>query len=209
MKSKLLIVAFIAILLYSALNVLPAMPQTQCPTCKGTGKVVCPYCDGTCEITIEEGGICDYCAGTGTLKPTITAKSSSTWLNDGKISVVAAFENEEDVVAYGKVTVEVEAEGAKYTITSSRTSFPPHEEIEVNLIIDGISDADYNKLVEKVTIGDTVVEKLRVSPHISLSEVEDIVCPHCDGTGVGSVKSECPHCGGSGFVECPTCGGSG
>jgi hypothetical protein len=207
MKSKLLIVAFIAILLCSALNV--ALTMAQCPTCHGTGKVVCSYCDGTGEITVEEGGVCETCGGSGVLTPTITTKSSSVGLSGGKVSVVATFENEEDVVAYGKVTVEVEAESAKYTATSSRTSFSPHEETEVNVIIEGISDADYNKLVEEVHIGDTVIERLRFSPRILLSEVEDVVCPHCDGTGVGSVTTECPYCGGTGFIDCPTCGGSG
>jgi len=195
------------VLLYSALNVAPAMAQ--CPTCGGTGKVTCPYCDGTGEITIEEGGICETCGGSGVLTPTITRKGSSVGLSEGKVSVVATFENEEDAVAYGKVTVEVEAESAKYKATSARTSFPPHEETEVNVIIEGISDADYSKLVEEVHIGDTVIERLRVSPSIFLSEVEDVVCPHCDGTGVGSVTTECPQCGGTGFIDCPTCGGSG
>lgn len=203
--SKLLIVAFIAILLYSALNVAPAMAQ--CPTCGGTGKVICPYCEGSGEITIEEGGTCETCGGSGILKPTITAKSSSAGASGGKVSVVAAFENEDDIVAYGKVTVEVEAESATYTATSARTSFPPHEEIEVNVVITGISDADYDKLLQDVHIGETVIQQLRVSPLISLSEVEDVVCPHCDGTGVGSGIAECPYCGGIGIADCPTCGG--
>lgn len=184
--------------------------MAQCPTCGGTGKVICPYCEGSGEITIEEGGICEYCSGSGVLKPTITAKSSSAEASDGKVFVQARFENEEDVVAFGKVTAEVEAESATYTATSSRTSFPPHEEIEVNVIIEGISDADYNKLIEKIPITeDAIIERLRVSPRVSLSEVEDIVCPHCDGTGLGAVTTECPYCGGTGFVDCPTCGGSG
>jgi hypothetical protein len=182
--------------------------MAQCPTCGGTGKVTCPYCDGTGEITIEEGGICETCGGSGVLTPTITRKGSSVGLSGRTVSVVATYENEEDVVAYGKVTVEIEAESAMYTATSARTSFPPHEETEVNVIIEGISDADYNKLVEEVNIGGTVIERLRSSPLILLSE-ENVVCPHCDGTGVGSVTTECPQCGGTGFIECPTCGGSG
>lgn len=172
--------------------------MAQCPTCKGTGKVICSYCQGSGEITIEKEGICEACSGSGVLKPTITIKSKSVWLSDGKVFVKARFENVEDVATYGKVTAEVEAQTATYTATSSRTSFPPHEEIEVTVIIEEISSADYNQLEVK-----------KIFPtHTSLSEVEDVVCPHCDGTGLGSGIAECPHCGGTGIADCPTCSGA-
>jgi hypothetical protein len=196
MNSKLLTVAFIAILLYSALNVTPAMAQ--CPTCKGTGKVVCPDCNGTGEITIEDGGTCDYCSGAGTLKPTLILTSTSNWLSDGKVFVQVKYRNEEDASTYGRVTAEVEAQSTTYTAISSDTLFPPHEETQVSLTIEEISSADYNYLKERQI----------VSPSITL-DADNIVCPHCDGTGLGAVKLDCPPCGGTGFINCPTCGGSG
>jgi hypothetical protein len=133
--------------------------------------------------------------------------TSSSFQTDGKVSVQATIENEEDVVAYGKITAELEAESATYTTTSSRTPFPPHEKVEVTVIIDGISDADYEKIVETVQIAEGVmIERLRISPSVSLSEVGDIACPDCDGTGLGSAIAQCPICDGTGFEDCPTCG---
>jgi DnaJ-class molecular chaperone len=136
MKSKLLTVAFIAILLCSALNV--ALTMAQCPTCHGTGKIECPYCDGTGEITIEEGEPCGHCSGSGTLTPTIILTSKSTHLSDGKIFVQVKYKNEEDVSSYGRVTAEVEVQTNTYTATSSDTTLPAHEETEINFAIEGI-----------------------------------------------------------------------
>jgi len=172
--------------------------MAQCPTCKGTGKVICPDCNGTGETTIEEGGICDYCVGSGTLKPTLILTSRSTWLSEGKIFVQVKYRNEEDASTHGSVTASVEGESTTYTGTSSETTFPPHEETEVTFTIEGISLTDYNRLVAQRIF----------QTQISLSGIADIVCPYCDGTGLGSVRSDCPTCGGTGIVDCPTCGGS-
>jgi hypothetical protein len=204
MKSKFLIITFIVVLLCSAFNV--ALTMALCPTCNGKGEIPCPVCDGTGKV-VDEGGACGYCSGYGTLTPTITLKSTSARPAAGEIVIQVRFENEESAAAYGKVTAEVEADSVTYTATSSRTSFPPNEEIEVTVTISGISDADYDKLVETVIIGGSgsTAEKLRVSPQVSLSEVEDINCPQCDGTGLGSSESDCARCDGTGFIDCPTC----
>ena len=187
MKSKLLIVAFIAILLCSALNV--ALTMAECPTCHGTGKVVCSYCDGTGEITIEEGEPCFYCSGSGILEPTLTLTSRSTWLSDGKVFVQVKYRNEEDVSTYGRVTAGVEVQTNTYTATSSDTTFPPNEETQITFSIDGISSADYSKLQAQQIF----------STQITL-EAEDVTCPHCDGTGLAPSTIECPSCGGLGVV---------
>jgi len=171
--------------------------MAQCSTCKGTGKVVCSYCDGSGEITIEEGGTCDYCSGSGTLEPTILLTSRFTWLSDGKVFVQVKYRNEENVSTHGKVTAEVTAQINTYTATSSDTTFPPNEETEVTFTIEGISSADYSKLQEQQMF----------STRVTL-DADNIVCTHCDGAGLGSVRSDCPKCGGTGIVDCPTCSSS-
>jgi hypothetical protein len=198
MKNKLLITVFSVILLCVALNLAITMAQDKCPTCDGTGKVLCSYCDGTGEITAEQGGTCQYCSGTGTLEPSVMLNSRSTWLSDGKVNVQVKYTNEEDASTSGKVTAEVEAQGNKYTGTSSETTFPPHEETEVTFTIEGISYADYKYLQDQQFFSTSITLQVR-----------NIVCPHCDGTGLVALSIECPQCGGTGFIECPTCGGSG
>jgi hypothetical protein len=198
MKSKLLIVAFIAIFLFSALNLASTMAEDKCPTCGGTGKVTCPYCDGTGKVTAEQGEPCEYCSGTGTLEPTLLLTSRSTWLGDGKVNVQVKYRNEEDASTSGEVAAEVEAQGTKYKGTSSGTTFPPHEETQVTFAIEGISTVDYNYLKAQQFF----------STDIKLN-AQKITCPHCNGTGLTSLEMDCPQCGGTGFIECPTCGGSG
>jgi RecJ-like exonuclease len=199
MKSKLLIAAFIAILICSAFTV--ALTMALCPRCNGTGKIECPYCDGTGEITVEEGEPCGHCEGTGTVEPNLILIGKSHGLSDGKISVRATCRNDEDVNVYGRVTLEVEVQDHTYTVTSSNTTFPPHEETEVTLDIDGISSADYDYL-------QNLVQTSGFASRITF-EVDDVVCPYCDGTGLVSSTLECPQCGGTGFVDCPVCGGLG
>ena len=214
MKSKVLIVVFVAIFLCSALNVALAI-AAQCPTCGGTGKVPCPDCDGTGKITsVDEGAPCEACSGTGTLPPRLTATIESTQPGDGKISVNALIQNSEDVEAFGKVTAKVESGDVAYEATSDRITFPPGEQTAVTVIIEGISDTDYRKLVETVWFGGengTRIDRLLSSTQVSVSpsEVENIVCRYCNGTGLGSFEEDCPRCRGTGYITCPTCGGTG
>jgi hypothetical protein len=196
MKNKALIVAFIVILLCSALSV--ALTMAQCPRCNGTGEIVCPYCNGAGEITVEEGAPCEHCSGSGTLEPNIILKSRSTWLSDGKIYVQVTYENIEAVSTYGKVTAEVEVQTHKYTATSPRTLLPANEQTQISFTINGISAADYNTLQAQQVFSTSVA-----------IEADDVACPYCDGTGLSSAPIECPYCGGTGSIECPDCGGSG
>jgi hypothetical protein len=187
--------------------------MAQCPTCHGTGKVDCPDCNGTGKITIEEGQ-CEACGGTGTLPANLIATFKTAQPGDGKISVNAMVQNSEDVEAYGNVTAKVESGDIAYEATSDRTTFPPGEQTAVIVIIEGISDADYRQLVEHIWLGGengTEIDRLLPSTHVSvsLSEVENVVCRYCHGTGRGSLIKDCPTCGGTGFIDCPTCGGSG
>jgi hypothetical protein len=207
MKSKLLIVTFIVVLVCSAFCV--ALTSALCPTCNGRGEIPCPLCGGTGKLPLDEGGACEYCSGYGTLTPTISVGSVTTQPSNGEIPVQVRLVNEETHAAFGKVTAEVQADGVTYSATSPRTNFPPQESIAVTVTITGISASDYDKLVETVIIGGgdppSTAEKLRVTPKISLSEVEDIDCPYCGGTGLGSLEVDCTRCGGTGWIDCPTC----
>lgn len=203
MKKKMLIAAFTAILLYLALNVALTM-AAECPDCDGTGEIECPYCDGTGEITAEQGESCSYCQGTGSLEPNLMLTGSSHWLADGKIQVQATYRNYEPVSVHGKVTAKTEVQGHTYTGTSSDTTFAPdEEETQVTFYIGGISAADYNYLQ------DLTLDLHKTYTVDKTLEVSNIVCPHCDGTGLAPATYECPRCSGTGYIECPTCDGTG
>jgi hypothetical protein len=137
----------------------------QCPTCQGTGKIVCPQCNGVPVV-----------------KPSISNLGSQSWTNDGGLLVVGNFQNNEDIGVYGTLIAKVESMYQNYTQTSSRTYFPPHERIQVSITIDNIEYLDYSYLSSQWHILGTM----------KVSEVDDITCPYCDGTG---------------FVTCPDCGG--
>ena len=197
MKNKFLLVSLIAVLLFSALNVAPAMAQ--CPTCNGTGKIVCPNCQGTGKITTsEQSETCQTCLGSGVLKPNIANKGTTAWTSEEAAYVKGMFQNEEDEGVYGKATAEVQCSTTTYKNTSSSIYFPPHETIDITIAIQEISYSDYRYLTQQ--------RYLR--SRIYLSEVDEITCPDCSGTGVVPLASDCPECGGTGFVTCPTCGGS-
>jgi len=140
--------------------------MAQCPTCQGTGKIECPHCNGY-----------------GSVKPTITNLGSQAWTSEGAVFVRGIFQNKEDFGFYGRPIAEVEAPSQTYTNASTRTYFPPQEKITIILTIEGIEYNDYRYLSNQKY----------VRGRILISEVEDITCPYCDGTG---------------FVTCPDCGGA-
>ena len=213
MKSKLLVAAFIVTLMCAAFST--ALTMAECPTCSGTGKVPCPECNGTGKIaTVDGGTLCEACSGTGTLPADLVATIQSTQVISGTISVTAIVQNNEDVAAYGNVTAKVES-GQYYAdeATSNREQFPPHVETKVTVIIEDIPIERYDQYVERIIPWEngTAIEKLRSTSHVSvfMSDVENVVCRYCDGTGVGSITRDCPNCGGTGFIDCPTCSTSG
>lgn len=198
MKSKLLMLSLIAVLLFSALNVAPALAE--CPTCNGTGKIVCPSCQGTGKTSSSETAeTCETCQGSGMVTPKIANKGTTAWLSDGAVFVKGMFQNEADIEAYATATAEVEAQTKTYTNASTtKYHLPPHETVDVIISIE-LEDSDYRYLSSQ--------RYLRTAS-IYLSEVDEITCPDCSGTGVVSVAADCPECGGTGYVTCPTCGGS-
>jgi len=130
--------------------------MVQCPTCQGTGKVKCPHCNGT-----------------GYVKPTISNLGSQAWTSERTVFVRGIFQNKEDIGVYGRPIAEVEAPSQTYTNASTRTYFPPQERITITITIEGIKYNDYQYLSNQKYIRGRII----------LSEVEDITCPYCDGTG--------------------------
>jgi len=161
-KSKMIKVALTVILLSSAFNVAHVMAT--CPTCQGTGKVVCPNCDGDALV-----------------KPTIATLGWTIRTGDEKVFVTGFFQNKEDFGVYGTPIAEVEGPTKTYTNASARTYFPPHEVIEIIITIEVGSDYGYFS------------NEQFLRPLVTVSEVDDITCPVCNGTG---------------FVTCPECGGA-
>ena len=105
------------------------------------------------------------------------------WTNEGGVIVQGTFQNEEDVGVYGTPVAEVDAFSQTYTNSGSPTYFPPHERIKVTMTVRGIEYNDYKYLSgQRFILG-----------RMLLSEIDDITCPVCDGTG---------------FVTCPECGGA-
>jgi hypothetical protein len=146
-------VALIVFLLFLVLNVTAVMVQY--PTCHGTGKVECPHCNGT-----------------GYVKPTITNLGSQAWTSEGAVVVRGIFKNKEDFGVYGRPIAEVETPSQTYTNASTRTYFPPQEQIIIILTIEGIEYNDYRYLSNQKYVRGRII-----------IEVEDIACPYCDGTG--------------------------
>jgi len=171
-KSELLIVSLIAVLLFSALNMAGAKDQ-------------CPRCDGSGKITTSQ--TCSTCGGYGVLEPNVALKRTFGWGSEPRAPVATfvagVFQNEEKVGAYGIAKAEVKTPTASYTNSSSRTYFPPHEDVTITIIVREIAFERYWSCI------------------IYLSEVDDITCPSCDGTEVVSLVIDCPECGGTGFVN--------
>jgi len=199
-KNKTLKIALIGILFFSILNIVPVL-AADCPTCHGIGKIVCPECKGTGKTsTGEQLGACSTCLGSGVVEATIASKGATASASDGTIIVKGTFENKENVGTYGTVVAEIDGSTATYTGSSARTYFPPQENVEVPVTIGGISSNDYRYLTSQLY--------LRVRTHVS--DVDEVACPDCAGTGIASTQVEdCPYCDGTGFITCPDCDGTG
>lgn len=173
MKSKLLVGLLIVVFVFSAFSVALAAAD-ECPRCGGTGK-------------ITERQPCPTCQGSAASKPNIVLKRTLARGNEPRertaVFVSGVFHHEEDVGFYGIAVAQVITSTSTYTNTSSRTYFPPNEDTTVTVIVEG---PDYEQ---------------HPSCNIRLSEVEDVSCPDCGGTGYVSVVTTCPDCGGTGVVS--------
>ena len=172
MKNIFLVVLLTAILVFSVFSV--ALAADICPSCGGTGKVI-------------EKQPCPNCQGGTTKLPTIVLKKITTRGNDPlaqlAVLVSGVFHNEEDEGCFGTAVAEVKTSTETYTNTSSRTYFPSKEDITVTVIVEG---PDYGQ---------------HPQCFIRLSEIENINCPDCAGTGIVLAEVTCPDCGGTGVLS--------
>jgi hypothetical protein len=172
-KSKLLVVLLTVVFVFSAFGV--ALAADQCPKCHGTGK-------------ITERQPCPTCQGSTASKPNVVLKGSLQ-IRDSSLpprvatSVSGVFHNEEDFGVYGIVTGQIKTPTQTFSNTSSRTYFPPGEDVTVTVLIEGIEKEPY------------------WSYSIKLTDVDNVDCPDCGGTGYVSVVTTCPDCGGTGVVS--------
>jgi hypothetical protein len=199
-KNKMLKIALIGIIFFLILNIGLVLAE-DCPTCRGAGKIVCPECKGTGKTpTGEQLGACSTCLGSGVVEASVSNKGASASLSDEKVIVTASFQNKGEVGVYGNVVAEVDGSATTYSSSSERTYFPPQETVQVTLTIEGISTNDYRYFTSQ--------PYLRV--RASVSDVDEIACPDCGGTGIAYSQSEdCPYCDGTGFITCPDCDGTG
>jgi hypothetical protein len=151
------------------------------------GWKICDYCDGTGKITTEE--VCPTCLGSGSVTATITISGISSWKSDdnSKIYVSAAVENKENVAVYGTFTATIDAAYKKYETTPRDVSLAAHERTTLTFTMDTIPPED-------------IYRADPASAHVLVSNLPNVACSTCDGTGIVSVESTCPVCSGTGFV---------
>lgn len=142
----------------------------------------CPRCDGTGKITTKQP--CPTCQGASAADPSILRKKilpgAVSSQNRVAVSVSGVFHNEEIYGVYGIVTAQVRTPEETFTNTSSRTYFPPGEDVTVTLLVEGVQYQPY------------------WSYFIEISEIDNVDCSDCGGTGYLSTVKTCLDCGGTG-----------
>ena len=176
-----LAVAFIVILLYSALSVALAMAQPQ-------GWKLDPYCHGTGKIETDE--VCPTCLGSGSVTATVDISGISTWKSDDntKLYVSATVENKDNAAIYGMFTATIDAAYKTYETTPRAVTLAANERTTLTFTFDKIPSSDIYRADPE-------------SAHILVSNLPTVACSTCNGTGIVSVESTCPVCSGTGFVS--------
>ena len=168
----------------------------QCYTCSDTGKIVCSNCQGSGKIPATEPvEYCEYCGGSGTIRPTITKKSGFSQLGYEEVYISGIFENDESVGVYATATAEVESESSVFSDQSERIYFAPNEEVTVTIVLRDFPEDDWNYI--------TKFGNLQTNIYISSSD--SLVCPLCGGDGIITPLLTCSICEGTGFTDCPDC----
>ena len=150
LKSKLLVVLLSVIFVFSIFSL--ALAADKCPRCSGTGQITekepCPTCQGS---EVSQANI--------VLKRTIPGALKLQSRIATQVSGI--FHNEENEGAYGTVTAQIKTPTETFTNTSSKTYFPPNEDITVSVMIEGIEYEPY------------------WSYSIRLSDIDNVGCPDC------------------------------
>lgn len=186
---KLLSALLISLLVFSCLS-LALAAKVKCPTCHGTGEIECPECDGTGFIGDPETIECSHCNGTGQVKPNLFMSTMTASTGASTTDVTAVYTNKENSEVTATITASLEG----HSITSEEITFPPDEQVTVELSIPFIS---YYSVTVLLT-------------HIQMTiNADEITCSYCDGTGIVEEGTVCSECDGTGTITCPKCGGSG
>lgn len=189
MKRKLLALLFISLIIFPTLS-LALCDKVKCPECQGTGKIDCPKCDGTGTTGEDEVSECPRCLGFGEVTPNIVKYTMTATQSNGKTIVTTTFINKESTEISATVTASLD----KHTATSEEITFPPNEQITVELQI------NYVGIYTSLTLSRSVEVTVNADP---------ITCPECDGQGTIATGIPCSRCDGTGKVECPFCEGTG
>jgi hypothetical protein len=191
MIRKLLTVILISLLFLSCFGLVLAK-QVKCPTCDGVGSIECPTCQSSGVVNQGVGYKCENCSGAGTLTPRIWMRTmDAPSAHDGSTFITATFQNKEIVSVDATVTASIDG----HSVTSSVTTFPPFEDITLTIEVPYISTYSGFSLMQHTTVKAT--------------NVPEITCPYCDGTGSVYASKICPDCHGAGIVTCPDCDGTG
>jgi hypothetical protein len=189
MNRKLLALLFIGLIVFSTLN-FAVGAKVKCPECDGTGKVDCPACDGKGVTDEEEVSECTRCLGTGEVTPNILMNTMTATQANGKTNVTATYTNRESTEISATITASLDG----HTVTSKETTFPPDEQVTMELQI------DYVGIYTTLTLARSI--KLTVN-------ADPITCPECDGQGTITKGTPCSRCDGIGKIECSLCEGTG
>jgi len=186
MKNKLFTVLLISFLFFSTLN-LTSAEQVKCSQCNGSGKAVCPICDGTGRTSDAPCLVCD---GTS-LVPSNIVKTELTANVEGRETfVTATFENQETDEATATITASV----GDHSVTSPEITFPSKEPVTLNLTIPAVAGYSPQQIMQSIKI--------------QIDATTTVICKTCDGTGFSDAVN-CVNCNGAGTIYCPNCKGSG
>ena len=188
MNKKFLLILLIGLLSFSCLSL--ALADVQCPKCTGTGQIVCPSCQGTGTVASEGTTICEHCQGSGKLTPNVSKTTVTAYQGNGATFVTGTFTNKETVDVVGTVTASLGGHSNSTTVT-----FPANQVLSVTVVIPYIGTY-------------TTMQRL-AQVQVTVSGIEDITCPYCNGAGTISGTTTCTDCKGTGNIKCITCGGTG
>lgn len=189
MKQKLLTALLIVILVSSCFG-LALAAKVKCPTCNGAGEIECPKCAGTGYVGEAETVECSHCNGTGQVKPDLLLSTMTASKMASTTDITAVYVNREDNEVNATITASLES----HSVTSDTTTFPPGEDVTVQLSIPYTS----------------VYTSTQLLNHIEMTVNADLIaCSYCNGTGTATEGTVCSKCDGTGKLVCPDCGGSG